>query len=379
MESTGPENPTPPTEPTEPTPPAPRRMLRSRSDRLAGGVCGGIARHFNLDPTLVRIGFVAGVVIWGATAVIYLAALLLMPEEPEGASVPAAAPPPARNRALTAIGIVLLVAIGGPIALGIGALLVPFAVLALAALFVAWLVTGRRPEGGGREIARHTLVGVGLLVLLFALSVGSFWAAAAGGDEVIAAGVILAGLALVASAFARPARWLILPALAVAVPTAFVATAGIDLDGGVGEKRYRPSAAADIRESYELGAGSLTLDLRNVELPAGERRVHLDVGMGEAVVVVPEDVCVSTTAELGMGGVAIFDRESGGVDVDLEDLNSAPAGTPRLVLDADVGLGAVEVVHDEERRYRDGRRDWGGRWDDDDRDGLAGNLACEAA
>lgn len=374
MESTAPENPTPP---TEPTPPAPRRMLRSRSDRLVGGVCGGIARHFNLDPTLVRIGFVAGVVIWGATAVVYVAALLLMPEEPEDATAPAAAPLPARNRALTAIGIVLLVAIGGPIALGVGALLVPFAVLALAALFVAWLVTGRRPQGGGRDLARHTLVGVGLLVLLFALSVGSFWAAAAGGDEVIAAGVVLAGLALVASAFSRPARWLILPALAVAIPTAFVATAGVDLDGGVGEKRYRPSAAADVRDRYELGAGSLTLDLRNVELPAGDRRVHLDVGMGEAVVVVPEDVCVSTTAELGMGGVAVFDRESGGVDVDIEDANSAPAGTPRLVIDADVGLGAVEVVHDEADGHRRGSRDWDrGDWDDDAR---TGNLACEAA
>ncbi|HEX8206956.1 MAG TPA: PspC domain-containing protein, partial [Solirubrobacteraceae bacterium] len=70
MESTAPENPTPP-----------RRLTRSRSDRMIGGVCGGIARHWNLDPTLVRVGAVAGLILWGATAVLYIAALLLMPEE----------------------------------------------------------------------------------------------------------------------------------------------------------------------------------------------------------------------------------------------------------------------------------------------------------
>jgi hypothetical protein len=310
-----------------------------------------------------------------------------MPEEPAGApaaeagAVPAGvgdAPPPPRNRALAAVGIAVLVLVGGPIVLGIGfaagGLLLPFALLALLGLGVAWLVTGRRPQtGSGADLARLTLIGLGMLALLGVLSVASFWGAAAGGETVVAGAVIAAGLALVASAFVRPVRWLILPALAVAIPAAFVATAGIDLDGGVGEKHYRPSAAADVRERYEIGAGSLTLDLRDVDLPAGERRVHLDVGMGEAVVLVPEDVCVTTTADLGMGGVEVFGRDGGGVDVDWEDLNTAPAGTPQLVVDADVGLGAVEVRHDEVPDVR-----FGG-WDgEDDAGGRRGNRACEA-
>ena len=86
MESTGPENPTP--QPEAPPPPPPRRLTRSRTDRVIAGVCGGVARHYNLDPTLVRIGFVAGVILWGATAVLYLAALLLMPEEGEAGASP---------------------------------------------------------------------------------------------------------------------------------------------------------------------------------------------------------------------------------------------------------------------------------------------------
>jgi phage shock protein PspC (stress-responsive transcriptional regulator) len=348
-------------------------------------VCGGIARHYNLDPTLVRVGAVAGVVLWGASAVLYLVALLVMPEEPEGGA-PAGSQPgtgapfgsslTGRNRTLSAIGVVVLVLVGGPVLLGLGfaagGILLPFALLVLAGLGVAYLVTGRKPAGGDAgQIARLTLLGLGVLGLLFVLSAGSFWAAAAGGDAVVAGAVIAAGVALVVSAFARPARWLILPALALAIPAAFVAAAGIDLDGGIGEKSYRPTALADVRDSYEIGAGSLTLDLRDVDLPAGERRVHLDVGMGEAVVLVPEDVCVSTTAELGMGGVEVFDRDGGGVDVDWEDLHGAPAGTPRLLLDADVGLGALEVSHEES-----GHRHFGpSRFRGDDR---LGNVACEA-
>ncbi len=152
---------------------------------------------------------------------------------------------------------------------------------------------------------------------------------------------------MVAGAFVRPVRGLIVPALAVALPAAFVAAAGIDLDGGYGEKRYRPAAAADVRPHYEVGAGRLVIDLRDAELPAGDRRMSVDVGMGEAVVLVPEEVCVTTTAQVGMGAVEVFDRDTGGVDVSWEDAQTAKADAPRLVVDADVGLGALEVQHDE--------------------------------
>jgi phage shock protein PspC (stress-responsive transcriptional regulator) len=354
--------------------PPPRRLTRSRSDRIIGGVCGGIARHYGLDPTLARVGAVAGIILWGASAVLYLAALLLMPEEgTEGAASERPGSPPlvGRNRTLAAIGVVVLVLVGGPILLGLGfaaaGIALPFALLILAGLGVAWLVTGRKPAGADPgQIARLTLLGLGVIGLLCVLACASFWGAAAGGDEIVAGAVILAGVALVASAFARPARWLILPALALAIPAAFVAAAGIDLDGGVGEKRYRPTNAADIRDHYEVGAGKLTVDLRDVDLSAGERRLRVDVGMGKAVVLVPEDVCVSTDAELGMGGVQVFDRDGGGIDVDFEDERTPPAGTARLVVEADIGLGAVEIGHE----------GGGRRWNDPTRDG---NFACDAA
>jgi phage shock protein PspC (stress-responsive transcriptional regulator) len=56
-------------------------LYRPRDDRMIAGVCSGIARRFNLDPTIVRIAFVASLFLPGPQILIYLAAWLLMPDE----------------------------------------------------------------------------------------------------------------------------------------------------------------------------------------------------------------------------------------------------------------------------------------------------------
>lgn len=58
------------------------RLVRSRSDRMLGGVCGGVAAQLGIDPALVRIGLVALTILGaGAGAVLYVAAWALAPEE----------------------------------------------------------------------------------------------------------------------------------------------------------------------------------------------------------------------------------------------------------------------------------------------------------
>lgn len=58
------------------------KLRRSRSDRMVAGVCGGIARMFNIDAALVRILLVAATLLgFGAGAVIYLVAWAIVPEE----------------------------------------------------------------------------------------------------------------------------------------------------------------------------------------------------------------------------------------------------------------------------------------------------------
>ena len=60
----------------------PKRLYRSRSRRLVGGVCGGIAEYFGWDPMLVRLAFVASLLLPGPQILLYLVAWIVIPYEP---------------------------------------------------------------------------------------------------------------------------------------------------------------------------------------------------------------------------------------------------------------------------------------------------------
>jgi hypothetical protein len=157
--------------------------------------------------------------------------------------------------------------------------------------------------------------------------------------------VIVAGAALAGAALEGYGRWLILPALALALPVAFVSAANIDLHGGAGDKQYVPNSPFEVKDSYRVGAGRLVVDLRDAQLPPGDHPLKLKVGVGEARLIVPDNVCVATRAKIGMGQVQAFDRANSGIDVDWSDQPTGPETNPRVVLDADVGIGHVEVSH----------------------------------
>jgi hypothetical protein len=77
-------------------------------------------------------------------------------------------------------------------------------------------------------------------------------------------------------------------------------------------------------------------------------------------VLVPRGVCVATSAQIGGGYVGALEQWSGGLDVDWAERPSPPPHTPRLVLDGNVGLGALLVAdHPIERAWR-GWGGWGG-------------------
>ena len=60
-----------------------KRLYRSRDERMVAGVAGGIAQYFNIDPTLVRLGFVAFSLASGGTGLLaYLILAIVMPLEP---------------------------------------------------------------------------------------------------------------------------------------------------------------------------------------------------------------------------------------------------------------------------------------------------------
>ena len=369
-----PPTPPPPDAPPPAPDPQPRRLTRSSRDRMIGGVSGGIGRYFGVDPTLVRIGFVALALLGGTGLIVYGAALVLVPLDEERPGAPSAP----RDRAL-AIGIAVALIIAGLVFGSFGFLfggaLVPLGFLLLLGLAVWWLVSGERPQGGAGNVARRALQGIALLIACGALAVASFFASGLGGGVVVAGIVIAAGAALVAAAFVGGARWLVLPALAIALPLAFVSAAGIDLDGGFGERRERPATLAELAQGYRLGAGELVVDLRQLDLPAGDHPLKVRVGTGHALVLVPDGVCVASSADVGMGAVAVFGRTSGGIDVDWSDMRRARAGAARLVLEGDIGLGLLEVRHRENDHAGPGPR-WNDRFE---RDYEERNTACATA
>jgi phage shock protein PspC (stress-responsive transcriptional regulator) len=77
------------TEPERNTHTAPERVLlrRSYDDRMLGGVAGGLARYFGVDTMIVRIAFVVLTVFGGAGIPLYLAGLLLIPDEGSDQSI----------------------------------------------------------------------------------------------------------------------------------------------------------------------------------------------------------------------------------------------------------------------------------------------------
>jgi len=70
-----------------------RRLYRSRTDTVIGGVAAGLASYLNTDPALVRVGWVVlALVTDGAGLLAYLVCWVAIPEEPKVAAEPAIGP-----------------------------------------------------------------------------------------------------------------------------------------------------------------------------------------------------------------------------------------------------------------------------------------------
>ena len=117
-------------------------LVRSRDDRVIGGVCGGLGHYLGIDPVLVRIAFVVLAVAGGSGLLAYLLAWLIIPEERPGDAIASTSTPTGAN---------------GPVV--VGALLVA----AGTALLVDQLIPGFR-----RVLGPALLIALGLSILLLA-------------------------------------------------------------------------------------------------------------------------------------------------------------------------------------------------------------------
>ncbi|MDX6731969.1 MAG: hypothetical protein QOC54_1917 [Baekduia sp.] len=336
------------------------RLERPRDARMLAGVSAGIARHLNIDPTLVRLGFVVAAVAGGFGFAAYLAAFLLIPEE--GSEEPLLRHIGTRRAPMIA-GIALLV-VGALTAIdavdghGIADNFVWACVLAGAGGFLLLRAqgdTGRvtaddttrplpaaaAPRRRGSRRATMTVAGS---LLLVGAAVSAIAAAGVdiGWQEGAAIALIAAGGALVAGAFFGASPVLIAPVLLAGAAVGSLIAAGAAFDGPIGDRSFTPVRATELPHEYRVAVGALHVDLRDVRFPEGTTRLKVRVGIGEAHVELPDDVGVRIVGHAGAGDVRLPGGQSDGTDVDRNQTIEAP-GRPQLELEVRAGLGEVHV------------------------------------
>ena len=386
--------------PPPPPPPTGPRLTRSSDDKVLSGLCGGLGRHFGVDPVVFRIAFVVLSLAGGSGLLLYLAGWALVPDDRTGAS---AFHHLGRGRSeqvvaavVAGVGIVVLFDAvfderdGG---MPVGIVLVALGLLAL------W---SRRDSAGPPRSTPPTepptsgpgdapppptqpptpppgppppgdtpplgtaspspdpatpaspptssnLVPV-TLSLLAVLTGGLALLDVSGAvDVTLTAGLALA-LLLVGGALLVAARWgrgrLLIP-VGLALSAALVLASIVDVPfrGGAGDRDFRPRTLAQLQSPYRLGVGDLTVDLSALDLEGTTATVVATLAAGDLLVVVPEGAGLDLRAEVGAGNLEVLDRRDDGVGVESRVVERGREGNGRLVLRLRVGLGDLEVRH----------------------------------
>ena len=60
-----------------------KKMYRIENGKMIAGVCGGIAKYFEIDPTVVRLAWVIFSAMGGSGVLAYIIASIIIPIEPE--------------------------------------------------------------------------------------------------------------------------------------------------------------------------------------------------------------------------------------------------------------------------------------------------------
>ncbi len=65
-----------------------KKLYRSRTDRKIWGVCGGLAKYFDVDPTIIRVIAVVSIFVTGLGIIAYIVMAIVVPLESSGVATP---------------------------------------------------------------------------------------------------------------------------------------------------------------------------------------------------------------------------------------------------------------------------------------------------
>jgi phage shock protein PspC (stress-responsive transcriptional regulator) len=369
-------------EPSERTGAPPRSLRRRTSDRVLGGVAGGLGDYFNIDPLLIRIAFVALMIFGGAGIVLYVVAWLLIPAEGQEASnvesfLGRLGLTPRRIAwiafALIVIVLITNMPIGGPLdgsgtvyigplpgmnPAGLWALLIIVTGIVLlrrrdaaptkaavpsateqATVAIAQPVVPPRPRSPLTLYAcAAVLLSIGLLAI-----VSQTMELSARPGQFFGAALTVMGIGLIVGAWWGRARILILIAmllLPVAVGASFITT---PLEGGVGDHRYVPVTVAELKDEYRSLSGRTILDLQDLQTSPRDIYIAASVAIGQQVVILPEGASIELRTRVGAGDSYVLGSSDGGTSLDNHYVRRIFKQTT-YVLDIEVGIGQVVVT-----------------------------------
>ncbi|MFD4328474.1 PspC domain-containing protein [Nocardioides sp. NPDC058538] len=381
-----------------------RTTHASPEGRHIAGVAGGIARHFDVDPLLVRVLLVVAVFFGGAGGIVYVAAWVLVPEEgAEDGMIPVG--PPARNLLLWIAGGIAAISLLGD---AFGDTSVPWfwlAVLGVVALWYANRGKWGRKRGGpppspasspaptstdvpaaqtrtlpapwppgsydpnapvtpagrrrppllfGRAIAVAALV-VGVLGLVDVAD----WAPVPTSAYPAALLAVFGGFLVLGAFWGRAGGLIFFGLLALAaLPLTMIDPSNIDTGSSI---ESHPRNVAMLESSYQVDAGEILLDMSAIDAKTLEgRELDINSSFGEITVIVPDDATVAVDASVGtLGEAQVFDEtrsDVGGFNLARTHVAGEEGSEPGLADDADLQLtatadvGAINVYEESDPR-----------------------------
>ena len=381
-----------------------RTTHASPEGRHIAGVAGGIARHFDVDPLLVRVLLVVAVFFGGAGGIVYVAAWVLVPEEgAEDGMIPVG--PPARNLLLWIAGGIAAISLLGD---AFGDTSVPWFWLAVLGVVALWYANrgkwGRKrggpppspasspaptsmdvsaaqartlpapwPPGSYDPNAPVTLAGQRRPPLLFgraiavaALVVGVLglvdvadWTPVPTSAYPAALLAVFGGFLVLGAFWGRAGGLIFLGLLALAaLPLTMIDPSNIDTGSSI---ESHPRNVAMLESSYQVDAGEILLDMSAIDAKTLEgRELDINSSFGEITVIVPDDATVAVDASVGtLGEAQVFDEtrsDVGGFNLARTHVAGEKGSEPGLADDADLQLtatadvGAINVYEESDPR-----------------------------